>query len=182
MRAVGANVLVSADRGELERCDALIVPGVGAYAACMAGIERVGGRELVHDWVASGRPLLGICVGHQAFFEEGTEHGVTTRGLGLFSGSVAQLPVRRLPHMGWNTVEVPEGSRLFDGLRDERFYFVHSYAALQPPAGGLVTTARHEDVRFVAAMEQDNIASTQFHPEKSGAAGLRLLANWLAGS
>lgn len=155
------------------------MPGVGAFAACMAGLGAAGGRELVADWVASGRPLLGICVGHQVFFAHGTEHGIATPGLGLYEGTVEQLPAQRLPHMGWNTVETPEGSRLFTGLEDERFYFVHSYAALAAPAGARVTTAHHEDASFVAAVERDNVASTQFHPEKSGAAGARLLRNWL---
>ena len=181
LRAAGADVLVSPDPDALQGRDALVVPGVGAFAACMAGIEAVGGRELVSDWVDSGRPLLGICVGHQVFFTEGTEHGVTSRGLGLFPGSIDPIPARRLPHMGWNTVLVPEGSRLFAGVERERFYFVHSYAALTPPGEGLVTTAVHEGVEFVAAMERGNVASTQFHPEKSSAAGVQLLRNWLAG-
>ncbi|GAB3814613.1 hypothetical protein GCM10028820_10850 [Tessaracoccus terricola] len=171
---------MSSQRELLERQDALVVPGVGAFAACMAGLEAAGGRELVSDWVASGRPLLGICVGHQVFFEGGTEHGISTPGLGLYPGTVEQLPARRLPHMGWNTVDVPAGSLLFDGLQQERFYFVHSYAATDAPGDGLVTVARHEDRDFVAAVERDNVASTQFHPEKSGAAGARLLHNWLA--
>lgn len=173
-------MVVTSEHDVLLHQDALVVPGVGAFAACITGLEAVGGRELVADWVSSGRPLLGICVGHQVFFERGTEHGVDTAGLGLYPGTVEQLPVRRLPHMGWNTVEVPPDSRLFDGLAGERFYFVHSYAALAAPPDALATTARHEDQEFVAALERDNVASTQFHPEKSGAAGARLLRNWLA--
>lgn len=171
--------MVTSDCGVLLRQDALVVPGVGAFAACMAGLEAAGGRELVADWVTSGRPLLGICVGHQVFFERGTEHGISTAGLGLYPGTVEQLPARRLPHMGWNTVEVPDGSRLFEGLARERFYFVHSYASPAAPGDALATTTRHEDQVFVAALERDNVASTQFHPEKSGAAGARLLRNWL---
>lgn len=172
---------VTSDHSVLARQDALVVPGVGAFAACMAGLEAVGGRELVSDWVDTGKPLLGICVGHQVLFERGTEHGVDTPGLGLHPGAVEQLPARRLPHMGWNHVEVPAGSRLFDGLTGQRFYFVHSYAVLGPPAGALVTTAGHEGSVFVAAVERENVSSTQFHPEKSGAAGARLLRNWLDG-
>lgn len=179
MANAGADVVVSADAADFRDCDALVVPGVGAFAACVAGLEAVGGRELIGDWIAAGRPLLGICVGHQILFDEGTEHGVTSRGLGVYAGAVTQLPARRLPHMGWNTVDVPAGSRLFTGIESERFYFVHSYAALQAPPGALATTATHEDVTFVAAVERGNVSSTQFHPEKSGAAGQRLLANWL---
>ena len=174
-----ADVVVSADLADLRRQDALVVPGVGAYAACMAGLRAAGGVELIADWVADERPLFGICVGHQILFDGGTEHGVDTAGLGVFSGRVVELAARRLPHMGWNTVTPAEGSTLFDGVAGERFYFVHSYAALEGPADALVTTARHEDSTFVAAVERGPVSSTQFHPEKSGAAGARLVANWL---
>ncbi|MHA6524941.1 imidazole glycerol phosphate synthase subunit HisH [Tessaracoccus sp. G1721] len=175
----GAELVVTDDLAELRRQDALVVPGVGAYAACMAGLRAAGGVELIADWVATGRPLFGICVGHQVLFDGGTEHGVDTPGLGLFRGRVVELEARRLPHMGWNTVSPPEGSTLFEGLAGERFYFVHSYAAVDGPADALVTTARHEDATFVAAVERGPVSSTQFHPEKSGAAGARLIANWL---
>lgn len=175
----GAELVVSADLHALRRQDALVVPGVGAYAACMAGLRAAGGVELIADWVAAERPLLGICVGHQVLFDGGTEHGVDTPGLGLFAGRVEQLQARRLPHMGWNTVAPPEGTRLFAGLAGERFYFVHSYAATHAPEDALVTTARHEAATFVAAVERGAVSSTQFHPEKSGAAGARLIGNWL---
>ncbi|MCC2593007.1 imidazole glycerol phosphate synthase subunit HisH [Tessaracoccus sp. OS52] len=180
LRAAGADVVVTPDLDELRRQDALVVPGVGAFAACMAGLEAAGGRELVGEWLAAERPLLGICVGHQVFFESGTEHGVASTGLGIYPGSVDQVPAARLPHMGWNTVDVPEGSSLFRGLESERFYFVHSYAALTPPPEAVVTTAQHEESVFVAAVERGLVSSTQFHPEKSGAAGAALLRNWLS--
>lgn len=172
-------MVVTGDRATLEAQDALVVPGVGAFEACMAGLRAVGGPDLIAAWVADARPLLGICVGHQILFDTGTEHGRAADGLGVFPGSVDQLPARRLPHMGWNTVTVPQGSRLFSGIESERFYFVHSYAASEGPADAVVTTAQHEGATFVAALERDAVASTQFHPEKSGAAGARLLANWL---
>lgn len=156
-----------------------MVPGVGAFAACMAGLTAAGGVELIAEWVEAGRPLFGICVGHQVLFEGGTEHGVDTAGLGLYPGRVVQLDARRLPHMGWNTVDVGEGSRLFAGLERERFYFVHSYAALHGPDDAVVTTATHEGATFVAVVERGPVSSTQFHPEKSGAAGAALIANWL---
>lgn len=180
LAAAGGRVVLSADIRELAGCDALVVPGVGAYSACMTGLQAAGGAELLEGWLPTGKPLLGICVGHQILFEEGTEHGICTAGLGLWPGTVRPLAARRLPHMGWNRVEVPPGSRLFSGIEDERFYFVHSYAVTQMSGidGALVTTSTHE-VPFVAAVERGNVCSTQFHPEKSGEAGARLLRNWL---
>lgn len=176
----GANLVVSADLAELCRQDALVVPGVGAYNACMTALDEAGGVDLIREWVAAERPLFGICVGHQVLFKGGNEHGMRTDGVGLYPGQVERLNIERLPHMGWNTVEAPESSVLFDGLSGRRFYFVHSYAALAAPAGALTTTARHEDTTFVAAVERGAVASTQFHPEKSGAAGARLIANWIS--
>lgn len=175
----GADVLLTGDLAELGTCDALVVPGVGAFAACMHGLRAAGGVELIREWVAAERPLFGICVGHQILFEGGSEHGTETAGVGIHPGMVEELPARRLPHMGWNTVQVPEGSRLFAGLSDERFYFVHSYAAAPVVGSGLITTAEHEGATFVAALEAGSVVSTQFHPEKSGAAGAQLIANWL---
>lgn len=180
MRNAGAEVVVSADHAVLLRQDGLVVPGVGAFEACMAGIQRVGGDELIRAWVQAQRPLLGICVGHQILFAAGHEHGTHTRGIGIYDGEVTALPALRLPHMGWNTVAAPERSVLFAGIEHERFYFVHSYAASHGPADALVTTAQHESSTFVAALERGSVSSTQFHPEKSGAAGARLIANWLA--
>lgn len=161
--------------------DALVVPGVGAFEACMQGIRAADGVELIRGWAAADRPLLGICVGHQVLFSRGTEHGTVSAGVGLYDGEVTSLGTRRLPHMGWNQVAAPAGSRLFGGLNGERFYFVHSYAATTTPAGAMVATSEHEGRRFVAAVERGNVASTQFHPEKSGNAGARLIANWLNG-
>lgn len=172
--------MVSSDRGELEKCSGLVVPGVGAFAACMAGLVAIDAPELIRDWVSSGRPLLGICVGHQILFGSGCEHGLSCDGVGLYPGEVTQLPATRLPHMGWNTVAAPVGSVLFEGVAQERFYFVHSYAAMEPVPDALTTLASHEDIAFVAAVERGSLASTQFHPEKSGAAGARVIANWLA--
>ncbi|HMQ65903.1 MAG TPA: imidazole glycerol phosphate synthase subunit HisH [Arachnia sp.] len=176
----GADVAVTADLAELRRMDALVVPGVGAFAACMRGLRAADGVELIREWVAEDRPLFGICVGHQILFDGGTEHGERADGVGIFDGLVEPLAARRLPHMGWNTVEAPGESRLFAGLAGERFYFVHSYAALTAPADAASATARHEETTFVAAVERGAVASTQFHPEKSGAAGARLIANWIS--
>jgi glutamine amidotransferase len=184
----GADVTVTADRESALECDGLVVPGVGAFAACMAGIHEVKAGEIVGRRLAGGRPVLGICVGMQVLFEHGVEHGVDTAGLGEWPGVVEELQAPVLPHMGWNTVDVPAGSRLFVGVEHERFYFVHSYAvrhwALDVPPGSrtaapLVTWAEHGEP-FVAAVENGPLSATQFHPEKSGDAGARLLANWVA--
>lgn len=180
LEAAGARVVLSSRHQELAGCDGLVVPGVGAFAACMAGLLAVGGDELVAGWVAGGRPLLGICVGHQVLFARGSEHGTTTPGLGLFDARIEPLAAERLPHMGWNSVQPAPGSRLFRGIEQQRFYFVHSYGAHAAPDDAQASWAEHGGDRFVAAVERGTVSSTQFHPEKSGAAGARLLGNWIA--
>jgi glutamine amidotransferase len=185
LEAAGAAVTVTADFDAAMAADGLVVPGVGAFAACMAGFRAVRGPQLVEHRLAGGRPVLGICVGMQILFDQGVEHGVVTEGLGQWPGVVAELRAPVLPHMGWNTVQVAAGSRLFAGLAGERFYFVHSFAvqqwdwvAQEPFHAPLVTWAEH-GVPFIAAIENGPLTATQFHPEKSGEAGLRLLGNWL---
>jgi glutamine amidotransferase len=173
----GAEVVVTADVEAARDCDGLVVPGVGAFAACMTGIRSVGGDDVVRARVDDGRAVLGICVGMQVLYEKGDEHGVETAGIGVLPGVVTQLHAPVLPHMGWNNVEPPVDSPLFDGVADQRFYFVHSYAVAAN--GSEDTVAVHGD-RFVAAVERGNLAATQFHPEKSGDAGLRLLRNWVS--
>jgi glutamine amidotransferase len=184
----GADVTVTADWDAALAADGLVVPGVGAFAACMKGLREVRGEQIIGRRLAGGRPVLGICVGMQILFSKGIEHGVTTEGCDEWPGTVDRLNAPVVPHMGWNTVDAPEGSALFEGLRGERFYFVHSYAARSwelesDPTGTipapLVTWAEHGD-RFVAAVENGPLCATQFHPEKSGDAGARLLRNWLA--
>ncbi len=183
----GADVVVTADREAAQECDGLVVPGVGAFAACMEGIRAVKGDEIVGRRLAGGRPVLGICVGMQVLFEHGVEHGVTTEGLGEWPGTVERLHAPVLPHMGWNTVDVAEGSTLFEGVEHERFDFVHSYAVrsweLHVDGAGrtrapLVTWATHGEP-FVAAVENGPLVATQFHPEKSGDAGAHLLRTWV---
>jgi imidazole glycerol-phosphate synthase subunit HisH len=180
---VGADVSVTPDLDAAARADGLVVPGVGAYAACMAGIDGLGAGPVIADRVRAGAPVLGICVGMQILFGEGEEHGVVTKGLGLVPGTVTRLDAPVVPHMGWNTVDWPAGSVLGAGLAaGTRFYFVHSYApavvAAQHEAGVSVATAVHGKP-FVAAFEYGVLAATQFHPEKSGDAGATLLANWV---
>jgi len=182
----GARVELTADRDRVLAADGLLVPGVGAFAAVMSSLVGVRGGELIERRLAGGRSVLGICVGMQVMFERGVERGVETEGLGEWPGVVEELHAPVLPHMGWNTLEVPDDSALFAGLHDERFYFVHSFAArdwsLEATgafAAPRVTWATHGE-RFVAAVENGPLAATQFHPEKSGDAGIRLLRNWLA--
>jgi len=165
--------------------DGLLVPGVGAFDAVMQQLRAVRGDELIDRRLAGGRAVLGICVGHQVMFEHGVEHGIESEGLGQWPGTVRELRAPRLPHMGWNTVEAPEGSRLFHGIEQERFYFVHSFAATEWSLEGRteatrprITWATHGE-RFIAAAENGPLTATQFHPEKSGRAGIRLLRNWI---
>jgi glutamine amidotransferase len=183
----GANVTVTADFQQALDADGLLVPGVGAFEACMRGLRAVRGEQIIGRRLAGGRPVLGICVGMQILFARGVEHGVETEGCDEWPGTVEPLQAPVIPHMGWNTVAAPEGSRLFAGLdADTRFYFVHSYAVrrwelevhsarLHAP---LVTWATHGEP-FVAAVENGPLWATQFHPEKSGDAGAALLTNWV---
>jgi len=180
LERAGAQVELSSDSAAAIEADGLVVPGVGAFAACMAGLEAVGAREILKERVAAGRPVLGICVGMQVLFETGVEHGVETPGLGLLEGLVEPLRAPIVPHMGWNTVQPPSDSVLFAGMDPRaRFYFVHSYAVREPASSGyLPATAVHGE-SFVAAVESPTLSATQFHPEKSGDEGARLLKNWL---
>jgi len=178
---VGADVVVTADTSRALEADGVVLPGVGAYAACMEGIVSVGADTLIRKRVAAGRPVLGICVGMQVLYGAGEEHGVRTTGIGALSGEVVRLDAPLLPHMGWNTVRPPAGSAMFAGVENERFYFVHSYAARPGSAAPEVaeTVAVHGEP-FVAAVENGVLCATQFHPEKSGDAGLTLLRNWVS--
>ncbi|HUA29145.1 MAG TPA: imidazole glycerol phosphate synthase subunit HisH [Streptosporangiaceae bacterium] len=186
LQRAGAEVEITSDPHTALDCDGLVVPGVGAFAACMAGLRKVHGEIVIGKRLAGSRPVLGICVGMQILFEEGDEHGERTAGCGEWPGIVRRLDAPVLPHMGWNTVDPPPGSRLFAGIDPgTRFYFVHSYAATSlplPPSermtAPLITWATHGE-RFIAAVENGPLWATQFHPEKSGDAGAMLLANWL---
>ncbi|MFJ8911832.1 imidazole glycerol phosphate synthase subunit HisH [Amycolatopsis sp. NPDC102389] len=186
VQRAGADVEVTADPHAALEADGLVVPGVGAFSACMEGLRSVSGEKIIGKRLAGGRPVLGICVGMQILFERGVEHGVEAEGAGEWPGTVDKLEADVLPHMGWNTVRAPEDSQLFAGLdADTRFYFVHSYAArtweLDSGLAGRqpkVTWANHGQ-DFVAAVENGPLWATQFHPEKSGDAGAHLLRNWL---
>ncbi|MEN8704571.1 MAG: imidazole glycerol phosphate synthase subunit HisH [Nocardioides marinisabuli] len=188
----GAEVELTSDFDSCLAADGLLVPGVGAYAACMAGLREVKGERIIGRRLAGGRPVLGICVGMQVLFERGIEHGVETEGCDEWPGLVERLQAPVVPHMGWNTVEAPEGSAMFAGVEGERFYFVHSYGVRDwslvtndRTRAPLVTWAETGPAdaggdRFVAAVENGPLWATQFHPEKSGDAGAALLRNWVA--
>ncbi|MDK4247180.1 imidazole glycerol phosphate synthase subunit HisH [Corynebacterium accolens] len=186
LERVGAEVTVTADPYQALEADGLLVPGVGAFDACMTGLKAVNGPRVIGQRLAGERPVMGICVGMQVLFDAGVEHGIHSTGCGEWPGTVERLQSDVLPHMGWNTVEVPDGSAMFAGLNaDERFYFVHSYGVgrweletviTRPP---LVSWSTHAGDSFVAAVENGALWATQFHPEKSGDAGAQLLENWM---
>lgn len=209
LQRAGADVTVTSDADAALNCDGLVVPGVGAFAACMAGLRAIRGEVIIGKRLAGSRPVLGICVGMQVLFAEGVEHGERTAGCGELPGVVERLDAPVLPHMGWNTVRPPAGTRLLAGIGpDTRFYFVHSYAARSLPRGAGAEKAGAEGAAdqgagdegtaapggrtsqplltlathgqdFIAAVEDGPLCATQFHPEKSADAGAAVLANWL---
>lgn len=191
LERAGAQVTVTADPTVALEADGLVVPGVGTFSHCMAGLAAIHGPRVIGKRLAGGRPVLGICVGMQILFSAGEEHGIHTEGCGEWPGNVTRLHSEILPHMGWNTVEVAEGSEMFAGLNHPedpaRFYFVHSYGVRSweldtdhLTRAPLVSWSEHGGDRFVAAVENGPLWATQFHPEKSGESGARLLRNWIA--
>ena len=189
LERVGADVVLTADERQALAADGLFVPGVGNFHACLRGLRAVDGPRIIDVRLAGSRPVLGICVGMQAMFEGSAEPtaGARVPGLDQWPGTVEHLPADVVPHMGWSTVQAPPGTTLFAGVEDERFYFVHSYGVREwtlEPEGSFaavapkVTWADHGGP-FVAAVENGPLSATQFHPEKSGDAGLHLLENWV---
>lgn len=181
----GANVELTRDRDAILSADGLLVPGVGAFAAVMDQLNAIKAGELIDKRLVAGKPVLGICVGLQVMFELGVEHNLETEGLAQWPGTVEKLDAPILPHIGWNTIESAKGSKLFNGVEHERFYFVHSYGVKKwelivdgPLAAPKVTWADYGG-KFIAAVENGPLSATQFHPEKSGQAGIKLLSNWL---
>ena len=172
----GRKVSLTSDPEIASNADALVVPGVGAFGACMDGLLKLNGDEVIQSRVAAGKPTLGICVGMQILFEHGFELGKYD-GVGALGGIVEKLSAQVLPHMGWNTVEIFGESKLFNGIEKESFYFVHSYAVKQAKVSSWATSDYYG--KFLSAVEEGPIAATQFHPEKSGAAGLKLISNWV---
>lgn len=172
----GREVVITSDYEVALNADGLVVPGVGAFAACMEGLIAVRGDQIVRQRIAAARPTLGICVGMQILFSQGLEHGVHP-GVGIWNATVEKLEAPILPHMGWNTVKAGAGSQLFNGVEEESFYFVHSYAVKN--SVGTISALSNYGEDFLAAVEDGAIAATQFHPEKSGDAGLHLIKNWV---
>lgn len=176
----GKEVILTSDYTVALEAEGLVVPGVGAFGACMNGLKSVRGDQLVRERISLSRPTLGICVGMQILFAQGVEHGLN-QGVGIWSSTVEKLEAKVLPHMGWNTVSVAEGSQLFKGVEGESFYFVHSYGVTNAVEGSSQQTWSEYDSRFLAAIEDGVMSATQFHPEKSGDAGLHLIKNWVSG-
>ena len=174
----GHEVQLTSDLDIALAADGLVVPGVGAFAACMNGINEIGAADVIRQRKSAGKPTLGICIGMQILFSDGLEHGAH-KGFGMWDGSVSEIDAPILPHMGWNTVEITGASQLFKGVEKESFYFVHSYAAKKSVGAAQAWTTHGE--KFLAAVEDGALCATQFHPEKSGQAGLTLIANWSAG-
>lgn len=174
-------VVITSDPTVAHAADGLVVPGVGAFGACMDGLQKIRGDEIIRERIAANKKVLGICVGMQILFDSSSElyGGKEPQGLGISAGKVVKIDAPVVPHIGWNTVNAPLNSLLFQGIEKERFYFVHSYAALSVSKEFSATTATY-GMDFVAAMESDVLSAVQFHPEKSGAAGLRLIKNWAA--
>ncbi|MDA2993412.1 MAG: imidazole glycerol phosphate synthase subunit HisH [Actinomycetota bacterium] len=175
----GSEVVVTSDRDVALNAAGLVVPGVGAFSACMRGLVAIGGDQIVRDRIKAKRPTLGICVGMQILFRDGDEHVTSElhKGVGIWQESITKLAAPILPHMGWNTVSVTDNSQLFKGITDQAFYFVHSYAAKSPVGVAQGWTTHGE--KFLSAVEDGAIFATQFHPEKSGDAGLELIKNWV---
>jgi imidazole glycerol-phosphate synthase subunit HisH len=176
----GKEVILTSDYSIALEAEGLVVPGVGAFGACMQGLKSVRGDQLVRERIALGRPTIGICVGMQILFAAGVEHG-QHEGVGVWPSTVEKLTAPVLPHMGWNTVATAPGSQLFQGVEGESFYFVHSYGVTEPVEGSALHSWSEYDTRFLAAIEDGVISATQFHPEKSGDAGLHLIKNWVSG-
>lgn len=187
LAVAGADVELTSNATKVLEADGLVIPGVGAFASVIQALNSVKAPELIDKRLSGGKPVLGICVGLQVMFETGREHGVESSGLGQWPGVVSKLDSPKLPHMGWNNVQAAKDSQLFQGLGNELFYFVHSYAAkefelqVEPPFVTPKVSYAEYGERFVAAVENGPLTGVQFHPEKSGPAGIKLLSNWIEG-
>lgn len=172
----GHDVVVTSDADLCLEAAGLVVPGVGAFSACMNQLLEISGDRIIADRLNAKKPIFGICVGMQILFSRGLEKN-GAEGLGIFPGEVSQMDAPILPHIGWNTVEVGAGSTLFSGIENQSFYFVHSFAAKSAVPDAINTYCNYGQ-NFLAAVESEHLVATQFHPEKSGAAGAQLIKNW----
>ena len=184
LQAAGAEVKLTSNKSELIEGDGLVIPGVGAFAAVMEKLNQLDAGSIIDSRLVAGKPVLGICVGMQVLFERGVENQGAD-GFGQWPGVVEKLNAPILPHIGWTEVQSDPESELFSGLENERFYFVHSYAAktwsldIRPPFRSAKLAYAEHGEKFLAAVENGPLSATQFHPEKSGQAGLKLLGNWI---
>lgn len=185
LEQAGAVVNLTSEAEKVRAAHGLVVPGVGAFESVMTKLNAVNAPAMIDQRLTAGNGVLGICVGLQVMFETGTEHGVETPGLGQWPGTVERLQAERLPNIGWSPVQVDPNSRLFQGVERDYFYFVHSYGVrawqldVQPPFIPPAVSWADCGDRFVAAVENGPLSATQFHPEKSGISGLKLLSNWV---
>lgn len=176
----GQKVVVTSDIQALKSAQGLVIPGVGAFSACVASLLKYKASEIIQHRVDKQLPIFGICVGMQILFSDSQEGAPADKraGIGIWPNQVVKLSNPILPHMGWNTVSAGSDSVLFNGLDQEQFYFVHSYAVVE--SAGKIASWSDYDQKFLAAVEDGSIVATQFHPEKSGKAGLKLISNWAA--
>ena len=180
--AAGADAVITGDADQAASADALLVPGVGAFGSCLANLRASGLVSLLETWIAAERPVFGICVGMQLLYGASDE-APDVAGLGLLPGRVERFPAgATVPHMGWNVVTADAGSDegLLDGVDGERCYFVHSYYAVPEDETHVLATTDYADATFPCIVREGSVVGTQFHPEKSGPVGQRLLANWVA--
>jgi len=181
--ALGAGFEIVSDAAGLRRASRILLPGVGHFGQMMRALDRLSVRDTLVERLAAGVPFLGICLGLQALFES-SEEAPEVRGLGLYPGRVERFPAgARVPHMGWNELEVRGAPRLLQGLGERPYvYFAHSYYVPEPVAGARAAAVVHYQVPYAAALEADNVFGVQFHPEKSGPLGQKVVSNFLSGA
>lgn len=183
LQFIGQNAIATSDKDAILRADAVVLPGVGAFAEAMDRLEQAGMVGIIQETVAMNKPFLGICLGMQLMFDYSEEGKENVQGLGIFKGGVKQLPLDmnlKIPHMGWNSLHIrTKDCPLFDGLPEQPYvYFVHSFY-LDAADKGIVAATAGYGIEFDVAVGQGNIFGTQFHPEKSGEIGLSILKNWV---
>jgi glutamine amidotransferase len=178
LEKLGYRVQVTSEPGVVQRAAGLVLPGVGAFADCMQGLAENSLINPIKNFLSSGRPFLGICLGLQVLFEESEEDGLH-QGLSIFKGRVVKLPEsQKVPHMGWNQIKIVKKGPIFQGIpNNSHFYFVHSYY-VSPEETDIVATKTEYGIEFVSSVWRENIFALQFHPEKSGHIGLKILANF----